>query len=299
MKENGQDRTDGHKRKEGYKKKDGPGRRIAVFAGTYEGHRLAEELEAVLQKEAENGSGLQVFVLVATPYGQKVLSGLKNVRIVCGRKDRAQMEAFLKEKDIRFVVDATHPFAREASVNIRQACAGAGCLYERLLREETWTEEELREKTLAGKVIVAEDIPEAVSILSVQKGRIFVTTGSKEAACYRGIPDYQSRVVLRVLPGEEIREGLLSLGFLPGQILQAEGPFDQAANEAALQEYAASFLVTKDSGAHSGTREKLLAAEHLGVTVVLIRRKREEGRSGSEMRELLWEYIEDGETGTV
>ena len=35
------------------------------------------------------------------------------------------MEHFIEEKDIRLVIDATHPFAREVTENIKEACEKA------------------------------------------------------------------------------------------------------------------------------------------------------------------------------
>lgn len=47
------------------------------------------------------------------------------------------MTALIQKEGFRRVVDATHPYAREVSKNIRAACEKSGAEYLRLLRAES------------------------------------------------------------------------------------------------------------------------------------------------------------------
>ena len=85
--------------------------KICIFAGTSEGRALAEGL---------NGA-YSLTVCVATDYGKSLLEGIDGIDVVAGRMGRAEMESFIRENGFSRVIDATHPYAAEASENIRAA----------------------------------------------------------------------------------------------------------------------------------------------------------------------------------
>ena len=97
--------------------------KVLVFGGTTEGRLLARELSAL---------GAQVTVSVATALGAEELRGVPPLTVCVGRKDARQMREMLP--GFAVCVDATHPYAAEASGNIRAACLAAGVPYRRLLR---------------------------------------------------------------------------------------------------------------------------------------------------------------------
>lgn len=100
--------------------------KVLIFGGTTEGRLLAGEL---LER------GFEVTVSVATPLGAEELEGLPGLRVLVGRRDREEMAEVLGAFDR--CVDATHPYAVEASGNIRSACEQAGVPLCRLLRRES------------------------------------------------------------------------------------------------------------------------------------------------------------------
>lgn len=59
----------------------------------------------------------------------------------------------------------------------------------------------------------ADSVEEAVELLSHREGNILATTGSKEAAKYTRLPDYQERVFLRVLSLPKVALQCGELGF--------------------------------------------------------------------------------------
>ena len=85
--------------------------KVLVFGGTTEGRLLARELSAL---------GAQVTVSVATALGAEELRGVPPLTVCVGRKDARQMRKMLP--GFAVCVDATHPYAAEASGNIRAAC---------------------------------------------------------------------------------------------------------------------------------------------------------------------------------
>ena len=55
-------------------------------------------------------------------------------------------------------------------------------------------------------------VAEAAAFLAKKEGRIFAATGSKELSAYQVIPDYQDRVVARVLSTPEAVSECAMLG---------------------------------------------------------------------------------------
>ena len=87
--------------------------RIGLFAGTTEGRLLAWHLREL---------ALPADVFTATEYGKEEIGDPGSLTIHSGRLDEDEMaEQFLRNGDT-LIFDATHPYAREVSENIRRAC---------------------------------------------------------------------------------------------------------------------------------------------------------------------------------
>ena len=97
--------------------------KILIFAGTSEGRELAEWLLT---------QGVQVSASVTTHYGESLLP--PGVEVFSHPMGREEMAALLQRCPFACVVDATHPYASQATGNIRAACAQVGMPYLRLLR---------------------------------------------------------------------------------------------------------------------------------------------------------------------
>ncbi len=96
---------------------------VVVFSGTTEGRELSRQLAAL---------GIEVTVSVATPLGQEEQGSTPGVTVRCGRLLPDEMAALLG--DAALCIDATHPYAVEATKNIKAAAEKAGVGYLRLLR---------------------------------------------------------------------------------------------------------------------------------------------------------------------
>lgn len=230
--------------------------RILIFGGTTEGRLLAEYCH-------ERGIG--AYVSVVSGYGAELLPESGVLRVVSGRMTEAEMEDFMREKAVRAVFDATHPYAVEATKNIKEACGRAGIPYLRVEREAAEIETE-------GRPIYVHTVEEAVRYLCDREGRILVTTGSKELAAFAAVPDYEARVYARVLPSCEAISVCESLGIKGSHIIAMQGPFSEEMNRAVMNQLEIRFLVTKEAGHAGGFLEKLTAAAALGVTPVVIGR---------------------------
>lgn len=236
--------------------------RIVIFSGTTEGRRLSYDL-------AERGGA--VTVCVATEYGSEEQGETPGVTVLTGRRTVVEMEALLRGEGTDLCVDATHPYAVEATKNIRLACAAAGVPYRRLLRE--------RSGDTVG--ITVDSAVEAAGLLAGREGNILLATGVKELPAFAGLsPD---RLYPRVLPTGDSIAACERAGVPHRNIIAMQGPFSQELNEALIRQFHIVFLVTKDGGKAGGFQEKALAARNTGAELVLIRRPEETGESYGEI----------------
>lgn len=239
-------------------------KQIVIFSGTTEGKTLANAL-------AE--SGIASIVCVASEYGEIVMDVHPLIQTHVGRLNAEEMKVFLEEKESALVVDATHPFAREVSVNIKASAREAGVEYLRLLRDQV----DLAET--GAEIIYFDSIMECAKALLVEEGNILLTTGSKELSQYILEDSVRGRVIARVLPVEASIELCREAGLKDEQIIAAKGPFSKEQNVVDLNKNHIRVLVTKESGTAGGLLEKAQAAKECGVKVFVIRRPKEDGAS--------------------
>lgn len=259
--------------------------KVLIYGGTTEGRKLTEYL---LNKQ------VRVHVCVATAYGESLLPKEESLTVSCKRMDAQEMKAFMEDYHPEYVIDATHPYAKEVTQNIRTACGECECSYLRLIRNPS--EEE------AGFTYV-ENVEEAVRFLETTEGNILLTTGSKELEAYTKLPEYRKRIYARVLSVKEVVEKCVQLGLEGRHLICMQGPFSEEMNLAMLREYQITWLVTKESGAAGGYREKCMAAERAGAKVLVIGRpEKEKGYTYQVMCDFLKEKLElksNGQTGRV
>ncbi len=234
--------------------------KILIFGGTTEGRELSRELAA---------RGADVTVCVATDYGAEEQGEAPGVTVLTGRKTAEEMAELLR--GFALCVDATHPYATEATKNIRHACAAAAVPYRRLLRGASETE---------GAVAVA-DAAEAAAYLAKTEGNVLLTTGAKELAAFASLD--ASRLYARVLPSHEGISACEAAGIAHRNIIAMQGPFSAELNAALMRQYHIAYVVTKDGGAAGGFPEKAAAARETGAKLLVLRRPQDDGGSFDEI----------------
>ncbi len=247
--------------------------RIVLFGGTTEGRKLAEYLA---------GQKVQVHVCVTTAYGESLMKS-EALHITHEPMNEEEMTCLFTEVQPDFVIDATHPYAREVTANVKEACKKSGQTYLRLMRESTDREKE---------AVYVKDIAAAVDYLMETTGNILVTTGSKELKAYTRLPEYQDRIYARVLPSAKVVRTCEELGFAGPHLICMQGPFSREMNRIVLKEHQICYLVTKDSGVEGGFPEKAAAAEENNTILIVIGRpEEEEGYTYAEMVRFLNEQL--------
>lgn len=262
-------------------------KKVLIYAGTTEGRELAQELAR---------ERIYCDISVATEYGRQIMDEKISpyICILQGRMTAEQMRRKCENEQYLAVVDATHPFATEVSVNIRESLKGLDIPYFRLGREKIPGEEGERQagerqtgERQAGERQAGEQQAEeqnymarkyfqntaaCVEALKKTEGKIFLTTGSKELSAFCREETIRKRLVVRVLPGMESLQECVRNGLEGRQIIAMQGPFSKEMNLAMIRQYQASVLVTKESGKTGGEDTKLAAAGEAQIPSYIILR---------------------------
>lgn len=228
---------------------------VLVFGGTTEARELAAWLG--------DREGFRTVVSSATAYGGSLVPAGPRVDSRVERLDVTGMVRLMRSRPFSCVVDATHPYAFEATENVRAAAAQAGLAALRLVREGE----------PAGPWTSAGSVREAAERAAAMPGRVLVTTGVKELAVYaQVIEDFRERVYARVLPVEESLRAAWATGIPEAHLIAMRGPFSTQLNEAVLREFGIATLTTKASGARGGFWEKVEAARSCGAHLIVVSR---------------------------
>lgn len=252
-------------------------KKVLIYAGTTEGRELAQELAR---------ERIYCDISVATEYGRQIMDEKISpyICILQGRMTAEQMRLKCENEQYLAVVDATHPFATEVSVNIRESLKGLDIPYFRLGREKIPGEEGERQagERQAGEQQAEEqnymarkyfqNTAACVEALKKTEGKIFLTTGSKELSAFCREETIRKRLVVRVLPGMESLQECVRNGLEGRQIIAMQGPFSKEMNLAMIRQYQASVLVTKESGKTGGEDTKLAAAGEVQIPSYIILR---------------------------
>ncbi|MGV9777785.1 cobalt-precorrin-6A reductase [Streptosporangium sp. NPDC003464] len=166
------------------------------------------------------------------------------------------LEAWIGERRIDVVVDATHPFAARMTASAVEATGRAGVPLLTLRRPgwqagpgDDW-------RWVPSLAAAAELLPELGE-------RVFLTTGRRSLPVFAGLDDlwFLARSVDPPEPPAPRRM----------EVLLSRGPFTVEGELALMRAHRVDVLVTKDSGGEM-TTAKLLAARELGLPVVIVRR---------------------------
>ncbi|QDP99117.1 precorrin-6A reductase [Lysinibacillus fusiformis] len=229
---------------------------IFMLAGTSDARNLALELQS---------AGHQVTATVVTDSAATSLTEVGLSHLV-GRLTADEMATILTQQGYQLVVDASHPFAEEASKNAMAAAEQAGVPYIRY--------ERAHEHYAHPLITVVKDYEEAAYLAAEKRGVIMLTTGSKTLATFTKVLQglENTRVIARMLPRLDNMEKCEALGVAQRDIVAIQGPFSKELNEALFRQYDVTLMITKESGKVGSVDEKLEAALACGIETILIAR---------------------------
>ncbi len=229
------------------------------MSGTADGREIVRELDR---------AGARVLTTVATPYGQKVFEDM-GLGHLCVRAKLSGdgLPNFIEENGVDTVIDATHPYAANASIIAMKACKIKAIRYIRFQREGT----QLPQSPLIHKV---DDTDQAVETAGRLGKRILLTTGFKNAEDFSRLlkdgGDYA--IIVRILPMPEHISRCIEMGISRKNIIAAQGPFSKEFNIVNIRDFNIDVVVTKDGGKEAKTQEKVDACLETQTPLVVIQR---------------------------
>lgn len=229
---------------------------IFMLAGTSDARNLALEIQSA------------GYAVTATVVTESAASSLAEVGLsyLVGRLTADEMATIITERGYRLVVDASHPFAEEASKNAMVAAEQANVPYIRYERAHEHYADPL--------ITIVKDYDEAAHLAAEKRGVIMLTTGSKTLATFTKVLHglENTRVIARMLPRLDNMEKCEALGVAQRDIVAIQGPFSKELNEALFRQYDVTLMITKESGKVGSVDEKLEAALACGIETILIAR---------------------------
>lgn len=229
-----------------------------IMAGTSEARKIIKELSFL---------NFSILATTTTNHGAELARTSGANKVIRERLDASKLAEIIKNNDIEILVDATHPFAVEATRNAIKAADKMEVDYLRFERSST----PLPESDIIYKCASFNEAVDNILKLVKDDGRILHLAGVMTLHYLTEKIDPE-RIVARILPADFSLKKCQELGLPTQNIIAMEGTFSKEFNQALMEEYDISIVVTKDSGESGGTPSKIEAALDLKIPVIIIRR---------------------------
>ncbi|WP_134704050.1 precorrin-6A reductase [Ammoniphilus sp. YIM 78166] len=230
---------------------------ILVLAGTSDARELAVKIKE---------EGYSLLATVVTDNAAKAIEEA-SIPVRVGRLTAEEITQLIQQEGFQAVVDASHPYAEEASRNAMAGAKTAEVPYLRYERENlAYPSHE--------KVTIVEDYAQAAEVAAQRRGNIMLTTGSKTLKVFTerllGLPE--TTLIARMLPRRDNMEKCEELGVEQKNIIAMQGPFSKELNKALYDQYQVTLMITKESGKVGAVDEKVEAALEMGIETIIIAR---------------------------
>ncbi|MEH2314570.1 MAG: cobalt-precorrin-6A reductase [Nostoc sp.] len=220
--------------------------RVLILGGTGDAAELATRVATI--------QGLEAITSLAgrtrepsVPLGDLRVGGFGGV---------AGLASYLRVMQIDLLIDATHPFATQISLNAADAATEVGVPRLMLIRPP-W------EKGSDDRWIEVDCVEAAAAVVN-QAQRVFLTVGRQELAAFAHCEKIWFLMRMIDPPTDD---ALVP----PGMILCDRGPFTLNNERQILIDHKIDTIVSKNSGGDA-TKPKIIAARELGVKVVMVNR---------------------------
>lgn len=230
---------------------------ILVMAGTSDARELALQIK---------GAGYDLLTSVVTENAAKGMEEV-GLPVRSGRLNEMELAELVVSGCFKIIIDASHPFAEEASKNTIAAALRANVPYIRYERESISYHDH-------PKLFYVDNYEQAAEMAATKQGVIMLTTGSKTLKVFidklLGLPN--TTLIARMLPRKDNMEKCEELGIEQKYIVAMQGPFTKELNTALYKQYKVTLMITKESGKVGAVDEKLEAALELGIETIMIGR---------------------------
>lgn len=210
---------------------------------------------------------IEIIATTTTKYGGELASDAGADEIIIGHLGVQEISDLLDVNKIEFLVDATHPFAAEATLNAIRSANRSNIKYIRFERPPT--------KISDNKLLfIARSFDEASKMAAELVGedrRIMHLAGvSTLPHILRWNPP--KKIVARVLPVVSSIKKCLELGIPVKNVIAMQGTFSKEFNTILLNEFKIGLVITKESGETGGTKSKIDAAMDLNIPTIIVKR---------------------------
>ena len=235
---------------------------IMVMSGTKDAYDLIKRLSQL--------NKYTILATTTTNYGAKIAKDSGADEVIEGGLNQEEIEQLLRNNNILVVIDATHPFASNATKNAIKATNKEKIRYIRFERPEL---EKIENKHVYSAKSFEKVVEIVLNLLESSSGynKIMYLAGVSNLEYLLKKID-KNQVYVRVLPSIDSIKRCLDIGLKPENIIAMQGTFSKEFNQALMKEYEVSIIITKESGLTGGTPSKISAALDLGLDVVIVER---------------------------
>lgn len=218
--------------------------RILILGGTKEAAELAQELQDAGHSPVTSLAG-------RTKEPKQVVGDMR----IGGFGGVEKMASWIKENDIAKVIDATHPFAEQISINAVAACKLANVPLE-VRRRGPWT------KHPDDIWIEVDNLDEAAQRIP-QNAQVLLALGSQHLKSFRARKDVRYLVRMVDPPQSPLQLHQVEIiNTLPAKDWRSEAEL--------LKNHAVTHIVCRNSGG-TGAYAKIEAARRLAIPVIIVK----------------------------
>ncbi len=229
------------------------------MAGTTEGVEILKKLTSLKE--------IEIIATTTTKEGAELAKSAGAREVLSQALDMDGLSKLIKNRKIDILVDATHPFAVDATRNAIKASEMNKIKYIRLERPSI----KIPENNLITPVRSFEEATLKIKDFNRKNDRILHLAGVMTLHYFTEILDAQN-IVARVLPSVYSIKKCHELGLPPENIIAMQGIYTKNFNKALMDEFEISVMVTKESGETGGTISKIEAALELEIPVIMVMR---------------------------
>lgn len=263
---------------------------ILVMAGTRDAVKIIEKLSENKKSYSTDKSPLKILATTTTSYGADIAKKAGAEEVISKPLPADKIVDLIEKKDVDLLVDATHPFAVNATINAIISTKKTSIKYMRYERpsldyshiDGVQQVKSFKEASkLASEVLRDLNYDEKeVRIKSKKKVMHLAGVSTIKPVLENVSPE---QLVVRVLPNTNSIGQCQELGFSGENVIAMQGVFSKKFNKAMMREYNAGVIISKESGQTGGVPDKIEAALELGLEVILVIRP--------EMKELKNELV--------
>lgn len=232
--------------------------RVIVMAGTHDGSEIIKSLS--------KKKNIHVLATTVTHYGAQIAKDAGAHEVLSKPLNKDGLVDLIFNEKIDLLIDATHPFAHDATKNAVLASEQADIAYIRFERPPL----ELPENSKIHKVNSFKEAGKTAAT-TAKTGKIMHLAGvSTLEDVMENCP--LENLFVRVLPVISSIEKCRDLGISSSHIIAMQGTFSKEFNQALMKEYNVSAIITKESGKSGGVPHKIDAALELKIDVILVNR---------------------------